>query len=251
MNVLHIAAREIRAMLGSPFGWLVLSGFLLLTGFFWYTQLTVFVTESANLVFNPYGAPAMTISADLLGAFFANVLIVVLMVMPAVTMRLFAEEIRGRTLELLLTSPVSTLEIVLGKFLGAVLFVAVMLAATTWAPLSLLVWTDSLDWGVIGGGYLALFLVSAALLSLGLFTSAITSSQMAALILAFSGSLALYVLSWLGDGPDAWQTQLSIGAHVEDLLRGAVRLSDLSYFGAFIAFFLFATHQRIESFRWR
>ncbi|MBA2321857.1 MAG: ABC transporter permease subunit [Deltaproteobacteria bacterium] len=251
MNVLHIAAREFRSTFGNPVGWLVLCGFLMLTGVFWYAQLDFYVTESANLVFNPYGAPTMTLAGYLLGPFFGNTLVVVLMVMPAVTMRLFAEEIRGRTLELLLTSPVSTLEIVLGKFLGALAFVTLMLAATAYAPLSLLVWTDTLDWGVVGGGYLALFLVSCALLSLGMFASSITNSQMVALVLAFSGSLALYVLSWLGDGPDAWQTQLSVGAHVEDLLRGALRLSDLTYYAAFVGFFLFATHQRLESFRWR
>jgi len=251
MNVLHIAAREFRATFGNPVGWLVLCAFLLLTGVFWYAQLDFYVTESANLVFNPYGAPSMTLAGYLLGPFFGNTLVVVLMVMPAVTMRLFAEEIRGRTLELLLTSPVSTLEIVLGKFLGALLFVVLMLAATAYAPLSLLAWTDTLDWGVVGGGYLALLLVSAALLSLGMFASSITNSQMVALVLGFSGSLALYVLSWLGDGSDAWQTQLSVGAHVEDLLRGALRLSDLTYYAAFVSFFLFATHQRLESFRWK
>jgi ABC-2 type transport system permease protein len=251
MNILHIAVREFRATFSNPVGWLVLCGFLALTGVFWYAQLDFYVTESANLVFNPYGAPTMTISGHLLGPFFGNTLVVVLMVMPALTMRLFAEEIRQRTLELLLTSPVSTLEIVLGKFVGALGFVALMLAATSYAPLSLMAWTESLDWGVIGGGYLALFLLSAALVSLGMFASSITNSQMVALVLAFSGSLALYVLSWLGDGPDAWQAQLSVGSHVEDLLRGAIRASDLTYYGAFVGFFLFATHQRLESFRWR
>ncbi len=251
MNVVHIAGRELRATFSNAVGWLVLCGFLLLTGYFWITQLDLFVTESANLVFNPYGAPTMTISVHLLGQFFGNTLVVLVMVIPALSMRLFSEEIRGRTLELLLTSPVSTLEIVLGKYLGALSFVALMLLSMSYAPLSLLAWTDSLDWGALFGGYLSWLLASAALLSLGMFVSSITTSQMVALVLSFSASLMLYVLSWSADDPDSWMVQLSLGAHVEDLVRGAVRASDLAYFGGLTAFFLFATHQRLESFRWK
>ncbi len=107
------------------------------------------------------------------------------------------------------------------------------------------------DWGAVAGGYLAFLLLSGALLSMGMLCSAFTNNQIVALILSFSAGLALYVLAWLGDGPDAWQTQLSIGSHLEDFLRGAVRLSDVVYYLSFIAFFLFATHQRLESTRWR
>jgi ABC-2 type transport system permease protein len=250
VNVLHIARREFGATFSTAVGWLVLCGFLLLTGVFWFSQFTYYVTESANVVFNPYGAPMMTVAEHLVLPFFGNTLVVALMVVPAISMRLFAEELRSRTLELLLTSPVSTAEIVLGKYLGALGFLGVMALGTAYAPASLYLWATP-DWGAVAGGYLAFLLLSGALLSMGMLCSAFTNNQIVALILSFSAGLALYVLAWLGDGPDAWQTQLSIGSHLEDFLRGAVRLSDVVYYLSFIAFFLFATHQRLESTRWR
>ncbi len=248
--MLHIAGRELRSTFSTTVGWLVLCGFLLLTGVFWTSQVGYYITESANLVYNPYGAATMTVNDYLLAPFFGNTLVVVLMVVPALAMRLFSEELRGRTMELLLTSPVSTLEIVLGKYLGALGFVVVMAACTTYAPLSLLYWTTP-EWGVVAGGYLAVILLSAALLAMGMLASSLTDNQIVALIVGFSASLALYVIGWLGDGPDSWQSQLSVGTHLEDLMRGAVRLSDVTYYLAFIAFFVFATHQRVESWRWR
>lgn len=250
MNVLHIAGRELRSTFSTAVGWLVLCGFLLLIGVFWTVGVQMYITESANLVYNPYGAATMTVNNYLLAPFFENNVLFLLMVIPAISMRLFSEELRGRTMELLLTSPVSTLEIVLGKFLGGLGFIGVVVACTIYAPLSLELWT-TIEWGVIASGYLGVMLLSGAILAMGMLCSALTSNQIVAFMLSFSAALALYVVGWLDDAPDSWAGQLSVGNHLADLLRGAIRLSDITYYLAFTAFFIFATHQRVETWRVR
>jgi ABC-2 type transport system permease protein len=149
-----------------------------------------------------------------------------------------------------MTSPVSTLEIVLGKFLGAIAFVALMLLGTVQFPLGLLEW-GSPDAGVVAGGYLGLLLLGASLLSLGMLASALTANQIVASVTSFAVALGLLVVSWGSQDPHDWYAKVSILTHLEDLTRGAVKLSDLAYYVAFTGFFLFATHQRMESFRWR
>lgn len=250
MSVLHIALRETRALFTTPIGWLVLCGWLLITGIFWVASVGMYVAESQNVVFNPYGAALLNLHDHLVMPFYGNTTVVLVFVVPAISMRLFSEEFRQRTMPLLLTSPVSTLEIVLGKYLGALGFLATALLATVHYPLMLEYWADP-DLGAIAGGYLALFSMGAALLAIGLLASSLTNNQIVALVVAFAASLGLYVGAWLADSPDHWLAQLGLATHLEDMLRGAVKLSDLVYFAAIIVVALFATWQRLESFRWR
>lgn len=249
MSVLHIAWRELRATFHTTVGWMVLAGFLLITGVFWVALVTNYVQASTDMVFNPYGAAGLSLSDHLLVPFFGNCTVVLVMVAPGLSMRLFAEEYRQRTIELLATSPISTAEIVLGKFVGALGFVVVLLLCTAHVPISVLVWGEP-EPGVLVGGYLGLLLMTAALVALGMLCSSMTSNQIVALVLAFTGSLALYVAAWLGEDPTGWLAQASISTHLEDVLSGALRLSDLAYFALFTFGCLFATHQRLESDRW-
>lgn len=250
MNVVTIASRELRAIFATTIGWMVLCGFLLVTGILWVASVNLYVSESQGAVFNPYGASLLNLTDHLIMPFFGNTTLILVFVIPALSMRLFAEEQRQRTLELLLTSPVSTLEIVLGKYLGALAFVCVMLFATAHYPLSLYYWGEP-DTGAFLGGYLALLLTSAGLLAVGILASSFTNNQIVALIVAFAASLTLYVGGWLSRNPQDVMAQLALTSHLEDLLRGALRLSDLVYFGGLVFVGLFATHQRMESFRWR
>lgn len=250
MNVLTIASRELRSNFTTAVGWLVLCGWLFLTGLFWVLMVQNYVLQGQQVAFDPYGGAQMNLTDWLFVPFFGNCAIVLIMVVPLLSMRVFAEEIKQRTLELLMTSPVSTAEIVLGKFLGQLAFIGVMLLGTLQFPLGLLQWATP-DPGALAGGYLALALVSAAILSLGMLMSSLTSNQIVAALLTFAGSLALVVVSWGSSDPNDWFAQVSLVTHMNDLLRGAVRLSDVTWYVAFTAFFLFATLQRMESFRWR
>lgn len=250
MNVLHIAMRELRSTFSSAIGWLVLCGWLMVTGLFWIFMVQNYVVQSQDLVFNPYGASELSLADYLLGPFFGNCAVLLIMVIPAISMRLFSEEVKQRTLELLLTSPVSTLEIVLGKFLGAFAIIALMLVGTLHGPLALYLWASP-DPGPLVGGYLGLGLLGASLLSLGMFASASTANQVVSMVATFAGALALLVVQWGSRDPGDWMAQLSILGHLADLMRGAIKLSDVVYYLAFTGLFLFATHQRMESYRWK
>jgi len=137
---------------------------------------------------------------------------------------------------------------VLGKFLGVLGVVAVLIAGLSYAPL-LLWWWSTPDLGTLFTAHLALFLVAASALSIGCFFSAITDNQITALVLTVAVGLALYIVGAAGD-PDSLAAQISILDHIDDLLLGGIALSDLAYFFGLIGVFLFATHQRVESLRW-
>lgn len=250
MTVLHIAARELKATFSTAIGWLVLTAFLLITGVFWVIMVDAYVTQSHDLVHNPYAAHQLNLTDYLLLPFFGNCTVIVLMIAPALSMRLFSEEYKQHTMELLLTSPISTAEIVLGKYLGGVATLLVMLLCTAHYPISLWMWGTP-DPGVLIGGYAALAVLGGAILAMGMWFSAWTSNQIVALVLTFGAALTLYVMALDLSEPDALQTRLSLSAHLTDLLRGELRLSAMVYFAGFIGFFVFATHQRVESFRWR
>ncbi|MBN2798220.1 MAG: ABC transporter permease subunit [Deltaproteobacteria bacterium] len=250
MIILAIAGRELRSIFHTTVGWLVIAGFLLMTGFFWATMVSFYIVQGADLLSNPNAAMQMSLTDHLLAPFFGNTAVVLLMLSPALSMRLFSEEIKQRTLELLLTAPVSTWEIILGKFLGAMGFVGAMLLGTLTVPLSLWLWASP-DPGALFGGYLSLGLLAAAVISLGMLFSSLSQNQIVAVVLTFSASLALWILSWVSEDPQALVVQMSLSSHLQDLATGVVRLSDLAYFAGFVGFFLFATQQRVDSTRWR
>lgn len=248
MTVLAIAGRELRAFFLAPTGWLVLAGFLFLNGLFFALWVEFYAQAAADFLSNPYASAQMTLTEHLFGPFFANTAVLLLFVCPALSMRLFAEERRNRTLELLLTSPITSAEIVLGKYLGALGAAAALLLGTAYGPALLFAWSTP-DPGALAAGYLALLLVAATVLAMGALFSALSSSQLAAMVLTVATALVLYVVGNVG-GPGSWTEHIAILPHIDDMVLGAVRVSDLAWFGAVIGFFLFATHQRVESFRW-
>lgn len=249
MVVLHIAWREIRALLTTGIAWIVTCVFLLLAGVFWLALVTNYVAESQNLVFNPYAASMLTLGEYLIAPWFGNVLIAVFFFGPAIAMRLFSEEYKQRTMELLLTSPIRTWEIVLGKYVGAMGFSVFMLSFTAYVPASVY-WFADPDWGWFVGGYLTLLLVLSVLISFTMLVSSYTQSQLVALVAGLVFGLTLYLLSWLAQDPESLLSQITLSSHVEDVLRGALTLSDLVYFFGANFVLLFATQQRLESFRW-
>lgn len=248
MAVFTIASRELRAIFHTTIGWLVLAGFLFLNGIFFMVFLDFYAQASADFMGGAYGAATMTLTDHLLAPYYRNIATILLMVCPALSMRLYAEERRHKTLELLLTSPVTTTEIVLGKFLGAWGFVAVLLAGLLYIPALLGAWSTP-DVGALLTAHLGLMLVAGAALAIGGLFSSLVDNQITALVLTIAANLALYVIGAVG-GPDTLAGQVSLLNHLETLLTGGLRLSDLVYFAGLSGVFLFATHQRVESFRW-
>lgn len=247
MLAFTIAARELRSYFHTTIGWLVLAGFLFITGVMWSAMLWDYVVQSATISANPYMGAQLNVIDWLLVPYFGNVAVVLIFLCPALSMRLFADELKSRSIELLLTSPVSSVDIVIGKFLGALGFVAVMLLGTAYVPFTLGYW-GAPDWGTVASGYLSLLALAGAMLALGMLFSAFTPNAVVALVLGFSFALASFVLLWF-----PWEVarDLSVAAHMESFTRGAIKLSDATYYVVFIGFFLFATHQRVEGYRWR
>ena len=246
--ILLIAGREVRSVFKSTIGGLILAAFLLLNGVFFLLWLDYFARASAEFSGGVYGDVQLHLSEQLFAPFYGNVATILLMVCPALSMRLFAEERSKKTLELLLTSPVTTTQIVLGKFFGAMAVVVVLIAALAYAPL-LLWWWSTPDLGSLFTAHIALLLVGGSALAIGCFFSAVTDNQITALVLTVAVGLALYIVGAAGS-PDSVAGQISIINHIDDLLLGGIQLSDLVYFAGLIGIFLFATHQRVESFRW-
>jgi ABC-2 type transport system permease protein len=185
-----------------------------------------------------------------------NMAVVGLFILPMLTMRLFAEEKRHGTIELLATSPISDLQIVLGKFLGALGLYALMVVSGL--VNFLLVWyyaTVKPEWKPVLTGALALLLVGAAFIALGLFLSTLTRNQIIAGVLGFGMALLFWVLGWLDEPTAGALTKvlayLGITNHIEDLMKGVIDLKDVVFYLSFTLFGLFLSLQSVESQRWR
>jgi ABC-2 type transport system permease protein len=183
-----------------------------------------------------------------------NIAVVALFMLPLITMRTYAEEKRTGTIELLLTSPLTDTQIVLGKFLGAVALYATMLAVT-WIHIGILFVYGNPEWKPIVTGYLGLLLMGAAFMSIGLLISSLTRNQIVAGVVTFSVLLLLWTLNWMSEssGPMAQKvlSALSITERFDDFSKGVISVSHLVYYVSFITFGLFLTTKSVDSERWR
>lgn len=253
-TILAIARRELQAYFATPVGWLVLCGFVAITGVFFSLMMISYAIESAQQGMNPYGGEGMNINEMLLPGFFGNTAVILLLLSPALSMGIFAEDRSKRSFELLLASPATSTEIVLGKYLGALCFMAAMLLSTVHL-VAILYWLGNPDASILVANYGSLLLVAAAILALGMFVSSFTENQLVALVLSFGAALGLWVMSW----PDSLSDQtwvkvisyLSVLTHQNDMAKGLLHLKDIVYYATFIGFFLFATQQRVEAYRWQ
>jgi ABC-2 type transport system permease protein len=244
-----IAWRELRSLLHTAVGWLVIMGFVFVGGVFWIASVEHFVTVGHGEAYNPYGPPNLNLTEHLIAPWFGNLVVILLLVVPAVSMRAFADEYRLHTMSLLQTSPVTWTEVVLGKYLGVMGLLSLMIAATATLPLSLWIWASP-DPGIVLGGLLALWLVSAAVSAIGLLASSCTESPLVALTLTFAVVVALWIVGWVDPDPTSVPSQISLSTHTAELLRGALHLSDVSYFSFLIGWCLFATQQRLLAHRY-
>ena len=253
--VLAIARRETSAYFASPVGWICLSGFVILTGFFFFVMLMMYGDYASQGMMNPGMADQINVNDLVVSPLFDNMAVIALLMSPALTMRLFAEDRKTRSLELLLTSPVSSLEIVLGKFLGAMGFAGVLTASTLHFP-AILYWLGEPDTGIVVANYVSFVLLLATFFAVGMLASAMTDNQLVALVVAFGVNLLLWVVGWSVSSADPGLLKtvveaLSMVTHVETLGKGLIHIKDVVYFLSFIGFCLFATTQRVEALRWR
>jgi len=256
INIWAIAYKEIRNYFVSPVAYVVLAGFLLLCGWFFWIYLLQFSTMVS--MYAQFQQPQMLAQLNLndmvMAPLLQNMVIIFLIMMPLVTMRLFAEERALGTDELLLTSPIDTLEITLGKFLGAGLFFVVMLGCTLLYPAILMYYGDP-EIGSIITGYLGILLVGLSFIALGLFTSTLTNNQIVAAVSSFVILLLFFAIGWpantVGETAGAILSYLSLTEHLQQMIEGLVVSSDVIYFLSVIAVALFLSQRSLESLRWR
>jgi ABC-2 type transport system permease protein len=254
-NTLAIAQKELRSYFASPIGYIVLGFFALLYGWFYVTMLNYFVRQSMQVSqFGGPGAEAMNVNQVMLRPLVQNVTILLLFLMPMVTMRSYAEEKRSGTIELLLTSPLTDLEIILGKFLGALSLWAMALAVSL-IHIAILFAFGRPEWKPIATAYLGLLLMGGCFISVGLLISSFTNNQIIAGMATFGVFLLLWVVNWIGSfsGPtvDKITQYLSIIDHFDDFAKGIIDTSHLIYYISFISFGLFLTAKSVDSERWR
>lgn len=255
-NVLAIAAKDLRSQFVSPIAYVVLTGFLLLGGWFFFNLLARFnFLLNLYLSFrNPEAMERLNLNEFVIAPLLHNLSVILVILVPVITMRSFAEEKRSGTYELLMTSPLSVTEIVLGKFLGAFGFVFIMLLLTGVYPLILVLYGNP-EAGVILSGFLGLLLLATAFVSVGLLTSSLTENQIIAAVSCLVLLLLLYVISWpadtAGETLGAVLKYASLTEHFSEMVKGVIDTRDLAYFGSVIVLALFLTQRSVESLRWR
>jgi ABC-2 type transport system permease protein len=252
-NILAIAHKELKSYFSSPIAYIVLGFWALLYGYFFVAILQYFVRQSMQMS-QLQGPQAMNVNQQLIRPLVQNVTILVLFLMPMVTMRTYAEEKRSGTIELLLTSPITDWQIILGKFLGAMSLYATMLAVTL-IHLTLLFIYGRPEWKPIVTAYLGLLLLGGCFISVGLFISSLTKNQIVAGMVTFAVFLLLWVITWIGSfsGPtvDQLTQYLSIIDHLDDFGKGVLDTTHIIYYLSFITFGLFLTAKSVDSERWR
>ncbi|PYR28912.1 MAG: ABC transporter [Acidobacteria bacterium] len=253
-NILAIAHKELKSYFASPIAYIVIGLFALLYGYFYVAILAYFVRQSLQMSeFGGQGPQAMDINQQLIRPLMTNVTILVLFVMPMVTMRTYSEEKRSGTIELLLTSPLTDFQIIMGKFLGALALWGIMLLVSMIHLAILFVYGR--EWKPLLTAYLGLLLLGGCFLSVGLFISTLTKNQVVAFMLTFTVFLFLWIITWIGSfaGPtvDSLTQYLSIIDHFDDFGKGVIDTTHVIYYVSFITFGLFLTAKSVDSERWR
>lgn len=248
MMVFTLTLHELRRLFLSPLAWATLAVIQALLGYMFLAQLAYFLQVQPRLMGLPE-APGITEVMAM--PLFENAAVIMLLVAPLMTMRLVADERRGRTLALLFSAPLSMTEIVLGKYLGTVAFFVIMTLLLSLMPLSLLV-GGTLDFGLLAAGLLGLGLLLASFTAIGLYISSLTQQATVAAVGSFGVLLLLWILHWAGtsniagEGSDIF-TYLSLLRHYQSLLKGQFNSSDVIYYLLIIVTFLAFTIRRLDA----
>jgi ABC-2 type transport system permease protein len=253
-NLWIIAKKELRTYFTSPIAYVVMTVFLVLVGFFFYSLMYWFNAQSMQMAQNQYYANQININQMLFSPLFHNISIILLLMLPLLTMRLFAEEKKIGTEELLYTSPISVGEIIIGKFIASLLVLVAMLALTGLLAVFTFLYGNP-ELAPVLMGYLGLFLLGASFIAIGLFFSSLTDNQIVAAVLTFGSLLLFWIISWASNAATGfWKEVLnyvSIFQHFDNLTQGILDTTDVVYYISFAFFGLFLTHTVIQSRRWR
>jgi ABC-2 type transport system permease protein len=252
-NVWIICRKELRSYFVSPIAYILLGMFAIVFGFFFWNLVSYFVYMGIESQMRGGSFP-MNINEQVIRPLLSNVSVIGLFLIPMITMRLFAEEKRSGTIELLATSPIRDFEIILGKWLAAMTLYAGMLLLTALNFIWIFRYGNP-DWKPLLIAYLGLLLQAGVLLAIGEFISTLTKNQIVAGSITFGICLLLWVLEWVSDynpTPTARVVSyLSVLTHFESFAKGVLSLKDAVFYVTAIFFGLFLTSRSLESLRWR
>jgi ABC-2 type transport system permease protein len=254
-NILAVAGKELRSYFHSPIAYLVMTVYSALCGFFFFSFTATYVMQSFRMQMQGMGAPAMSLNEYIVRPLLEGVLTVVLLLLiPLITMRLYAEEKRSGTIELLLTSPLTDLEIILGKFLGALALYGVLILLTAGYVAMLFHYGNPNGKPMIAAA-LGLLLYGGALLALGMWISTFTKNQ----IIAGSVSMAVFLLLFVLDWASAYSSSvvgrvmsyIALTTHFDNFAKGVIDLSDVVYYVSVIVLGLFLTGRSVDALKGR
>ena len=257
-KTLAIFNKEFKSFFYSPMAYVIIAIFTLITGYLFYNVLSWFVQQSfmATMQAQQYqqAPPKFNINLQLIRGYFGTLAFISLFILPTITMRLFSEEKKQGTLELLYTTPITELQVVIGKYLAGLALFIVLLIPTMFFMALLFVYGEP-DFLPVLSGYIGLILLSSAFVALGLFISTLTENQIIAAIGGFALSLFLWIIGWgatfTGGTLKPVLEYLSILIHFEDFAQGVVDSTNVAYYLIITVFGLYLSLKSIESVKWR
>ncbi len=257
-KTLAIFIKEFKSFFYSPLAYVIIAIFTLITGYLFYNVLSWFVEQSFMLAMQAQqyrqAPPKMNVNLHLIRGYFGTLAFISLFILPTITMRLFAEEKKQGTLELLYTSPITEIQVVLGKFLAGLALYVVLLIPTMFFMALLFIYGNP-EFLPVLSGYIGLILLSSTFISLGLFISTLTENQIIAAIGGFALSLLLWIIGWgatfAGGTLKPVLEYLSILVHFEDFAQGVIDSTHVAYYLIFTFFGLYLSLKSIESVKWR
>jgi len=253
MKVWPIFKKEMRLYFTSPVAWVIMAVFLFIAGYFFYSIFNYYARVSMQSAMNPMGG-GLNVTDGVLRPLFSNFSVILLLLMPLLTMRLFAEERRSGTIELLLTYPVRDGAVLLGKFLAAFGLYALMIALTLLYP-AIIRYFAPLEWGPILTGYVGLLLMGATFIAVGVFASSLTENQIVAALVSFLILLMFWVVGWSADFADPSIARilqdLSLTEHNDSFAKGVFDTKDIIFYVIFTLVALFLSLRSLEARRWK
>ncbi|MCX5752606.1 MAG: ABC transporter permease [Candidatus Krumholzibacteria bacterium] len=245
-----IYRKELQHYFQSMTAYVMIGGFLALSGYFFFSVFRYYNYLSYQAGRQPYIGETLNLIEGVMRPLMGNMSVVLLFVLPLLTMRLFAEEKKQGTFELLLTYPLSDFAAVMGKYLAALTVFAVMIAGTLLYPAMLAIFSNP-EPGPVVTSYLGLFLMGTSFIAMGIFFSSLTTSQIVAGAATFGVSLFFLVIGWAAPfaGPTVGKiiAQSSLLDHYDSFSKGVISLPDVTYYVFLTAFFLFMTLRSLES----
>lgn len=255
-NIWLVSRRELASYFFSPIAYVMLGAWTLIMGVFYSGSFLNYALISMQIMRNPRAAEQLNLTptSAVLGPVFSSTTVILLFVTPLLTMRLFSEEKREGTMELLLTYPLRDGEILAGKFLSALLMYMLMLILTLVYPITLSAFVE-VEWPVVGAGYLGMFLMGSSFLSIGLLASSLTSNQIVSAMVAFMILLVSFILDFLSGSASetigAVLRHLSMGLHLRSFIQGVVDTRDVIYLVNVNILCLFLAMRSLEYYKWR